>query len=405
MRKTIEKRCLVFLILFYLLVFQTPLSSIMPFLGYTDEIIALLAIPLFFVELKKRSFVIYKKKYGYTWLIGVFIIAGVLGNAIYNFQPLLSVALPSLFLSIKFWLAIYTGNMLFRNLNVQKNAEGIYLHIKFTILLFSVLFVIDNIAHIFPANIRYGLRSTQLFYGVPTGFAAVCAFLFSLLTIIRPYVKKTGKWYTVLSLLMISTFRSKAFAAVFAFGLIYYFTYIREKKITAKALVLFVPLMLLMVQDQIEYYFFGDIKSDSARYQLLTTSIKIMKEYFPFGTGFGTFGSYMSAKSYSPLYQMYGISNVNGLVKGAAYFVSDSFWPMIAGETGMVGLVAIIAVLYLMIIKLQKIKLWNKAMYASGLMAIAYLLIVSMAEAAFVNPVAIPLALILGLIYGQDEKR
>ena len=129
-----------------------------------------------------------------------------------------------------------------------------------------------------------------------------------------------------------------------------------------------------------------------------------MKDYFPIGTGFGTFGSYMSAKNYSPLYQMYGISNVNGLIKGAAYFVSDSFWPMIAGQTGIVGLIAIIAVLCLMVVKIQKIKQWNKAMYAGGLMAMAYLLIVSMAESAFVNPVAIPLALVLGLIYGQDEN-
>ncbi|MDD6594886.1 MAG: hypothetical protein PUE27_00055 [Sharpea porci] len=404
MRKPIEKRYLVFLILFYLLVFQTPLSSILPFFGYTDEIIALSAISLFFIELKKRNFVIYLSKYGYAWLIFVFLVAGILGNTIYKFQPILSVAIPSLFLSIKFWLAVYTGTVLFRNLNIQKDAGHIYLHIRFTIMLFSVLFVVDNIVHIFPANVRYGLRSTQLFYGVPTGFAAVCAFIFALLTIIRPYVKRTGKWYLILALLMTSTLRSKAFAAVFAFGLIYYFTYIREKKITIKTLILFVPLVFLMVQDQIEYYFFSNIQSDSARYQLLTTSFKIMKDYFPIGTGFGTFGSYMSAKNYSPLYQMYGISNVNGLIKGAAYFVSDSFWPMIAGETGIVGLIAIIAVLCLMVVKIQKIKQWNKAMYAGGLMAMAYLLIVSMAESSFVNPVAIPLALVLGLIYGQDEK-
>lgn len=35
---------------------------------------------------------------------------------------------------------------------------------------------------------------------------------------------------------------------------------------------------------------------------------------------------------------------------------------------------------------------------------ISWMLIISMAESAFVNPVAIPLALVLGMIYRKDEK-
>ena len=94
---------------------------------------------------------------------------------------------------------------------------------------------------------------------------------------------------------MCSSLRSKAFAAVFVFCIIYYFVFIREKKITLKTFLIFVPVIVFMVGDQIEYYFFSDIQSDSARYQLLVTSLSIAKNSFPFGTGFGTFGSYMSA--------------------------------------------------------------------------------------------------------------
>ena len=104
-----------------------------------------------------------------------------------------------------------------------------------------------------------------------------------------------------------------------------------------------------MVGDQIEYYFFSDIQSDSARYQLLITSILIARDSFPIGAGFGTFGSYMSAIHYSPVYRIYGISNVHGLIEGATYFTSDSFWPMILGETGIVGLVSIVIVIIRMI--------------------------------------------------------
>ena len=133
-------------------------------------------------------------------------------------------------------------------------------------------------------------------------------------------------------------------------------------------------------------------------------SISIAKDSFPIGTGFGTFGSYMSAIYYSPVYRIYGISNVNGLIEGATYFTSDSFWPMILGETGIVGLISIVLVIIRMIKRLQKIKNLDLSLYASGLVCISYMLIISMAESAFVNPVAIPLALVLGLIYRQDEK-
>lgn len=97
------------------------------------------------------------------------------------------------------------------------------------------------------------------------------------------------------------------------------------------------------------------------------------------------------------------ISNVHGLIEGATYFTSDSFWPMILGETGIVGLVSIVIVIIRMIKRLQLIKSLDLALYASGLVCISYLLVISMAESAFVNPVAIPLAIVLGLVYGKGE--
>ena len=113
-----------------------------------------------------------------------------------------------------------------------------------------------------PANIRYGFRSTHLFYNNPTSFVAACAFLIAILMAIKPYVRKFQKWIAILLILMCSSLRSKAFAAVFVFCIIYYFVFIREKKITLKTFLIFVPVIVFMVGDQIEYYFFSDIQSD-----------------------------------------------------------------------------------------------------------------------------------------------
>lgn len=394
---------MVFILLFYLLLFQAPLSSVISVFGYVDELIATIAIPFAILQLKRNKFRISKKKNSFLGFLIIFGVAGICGSVRYNYQPIGSVAIPDLFLCVKFWLAIYTGKMLFSKMDLERNGRGIFFHVKIVTTLFCALAVIDNIAHIYTANIRYGIRSTHLFYDSPTAFAAACAFLIAVLTIVRPYVNRTRKWFVLLLILMCSSLRSKAFAAVAAFILIYYFVFYKKKWVTFKTLLLFAPLILFMVGDQIEYYFFSDIQSDSARYQLLITSILIARDSFPIGAGFGTFGSYMSAIHYSPVYRIYGISNVHGLIEGATYFTSDSFWPMILGETGIVGLVSIVIVIIRMIKRLQLIKSLDLALYASGLVCISYLLVISMAESAFVNPVAIPLAIVLGLVYGKGE--
>lgn len=394
---------MVFILLFYLLLFQAPLSSVISVFGYVDELIATIAIPFAILQLKRNKFRISKKKNSFLGFLIIFGVAGICGSVRYNYQPIGSVAIPDLFLCVKFWLAIYTGKMLFSKMDLERNGRGIFFHVKIVTTLFCALAVIDNIAHIYTANIRYGIRSTHLFYDSPTAFAAACAFLIAVLTIVRPYVNRTRKWFVLLLILMCSSLRSKAFAAVAAFILIYYFVFYKKKRVTFKTLLLFAPLILFMVGDQIEYYFFSDIQSDSARYQLLITSILIARDSFPIGAGFGTFGSYMSAIHYSPVYRIYGISNVHGLIEGATYFTSDSFWPMILGETGIVGLVSIVIVIIRMIKRLQLIKSLDLALYASGLVCISYLLVISMAESAFVNPVTIPLAIVLGLVYGKGE--
>lgn len=370
---------------------------------YLDEIIALIAIPLYIIELKKKSFKVKAKTNVLIMALIVFSIAGMLGEIEYKYQPM-SAAMSDMFLCLKFWLTIYTGKILFSELNLKKIGKGVFFHVKVVTSLFCVLTLMDNMLHIFPANIRYGFRSTHLFYNNPTSFVAACAFLIAILMAIKPYVRKFQKWIAILLILMCSSLRSKAFAAVFVFCIIYYFVFIREKKITLKTFLIFVPVIVFMVGDQIEYYFFSDIQSDSARYQLLVTSLSIAKNSFPFGTGFGTFGSYMSAIYYSPVYRIYGISNVHGLIEGATYFTSDSFWPMILGETGIVGLTSIVIVIVCMLKRLQKIKTNDLALYAGGLVCMSYMLIVSMAESAFVNPIAIPFAVILGMIYGKGEK-
>lgn len=80
------------------------------------------------------------------------------------------------------------------------------------------------------------------------------------------------------------------------------------------------------------------LQSDaSARANLLSTATQISSDYFPLGSGFGTFGSEASRAIYSPLWQEYGLSNTWGFQRGAALFATDASWATVLAESGLVG--------------------------------------------------------------------
>lgn len=255
---------------------------------------------------------------GYARFILVFLCFGFLSSVIYRYQSILKAVVSDAFLCIKFWLALYVGKKIFAKIDMQKYASKIYFHVKCITILYGVLIVIDYSLHIFQATERYGLRSEQLMYTHPTVLVACCVFLIIILLSLKNYVTGGKKYIIILLLIMCSTLRSKAFGAVLAIILICYFVFVRKKKITLRTMLLFIPLVVILGWDQIQYYFFSSIIPDSARYQLLTKAFEIARDTFPFGTGFATFGSYYSGVYYSSVYAAYGLSNINGLRIGAS---------------------------------------------------------------------------------------
>ena len=320
------------------------------------------------------------------------------------YQDFVSIALIDAFLCLKFWLAVYVGKYIFSKVEIARFGKKIYVHVKVVTSLYFLLLIADWIFRIFSASIRYGMRSTQLMYSHPTVFCACCGFLIMVLLSIRDCVVGYKKWLIILLLLMCTTLRSKAFGAAVAIVLICYFVFYRKKRVRLRTFIIFTPLLVTLGWEQIEYYFFSSIQSDSARYQLLFNSIKIAKDYFPIGSGFGTFASYYSGVNYSPLYAMYGLTNVNGLRQGATSFISDSFWPMILGQTGVIGLIAYVMALVMLFKEIQNIRKISSSYYAAALCGFCYLLIASVAESAFVHPLAIPNGVMIGFLLNQKSS-
>ena len=107
-------------------------------------------------------------------------------------------------------------------------------------------------------------------------------------------------------------------------------------------LLLAIVLMMIFAWERFSsFYIENGIEANSieemyARPSLYYTAWEIFKDYFPFGSGFGTFASHASAVYYSRLYYDYGISNIFGLQPDAPDFVSDTYFPVLA-QFGVVG--------------------------------------------------------------------
>jgi hypothetical protein len=82
-----------------------------------------------------------------------------------------------------------------------------------------------------------------------------------------------------------------------------------------------------------------------ARVALYMGSLEIARDNFPLGAGMGRYGSWMSRVEYSPVYVEYGLNRVPGLRANNSQYATDTFWPMVLGEFGVVGVVGYAAFL------------------------------------------------------------
>lgn len=125
------------------------------------------------------------------------------------------------------------------------------------------------------------------------------------------------------------------------------------------------------------------------------TGIKIMfKDYIPFGSGLGSFGTTAAAKEYSPLYYKYQLNTIWGLTPENPMFLADAFYPTLA-EFGIVGL--------FFFLWFWKRRLWeankihNLIYYRMALMCILALALESTADSSYLSGKGMGYFMILAL--------
>jgi O-Antigen ligase len=109
----------------------------------------------------------------------------------------------------------------------------------------------------------------------------------------------------------------------------------------------YISTVVLEIKDEPGVIEPGLIAEDNpqARVALYFGSLDIARDYFPLGAGLGRYGSWMSRVEYSPVYYEYDLNTVRGLRPRNSASATDTFWPQILGELGVVGLLAYVGFL------------------------------------------------------------
>ena len=153
-------------------------------------------------------------------------------------------------------------------------------------------------------------------------------------------------------------------------------------------------------------YYVEGFQSDAAemaRPLTYETGVKIMfKDYIPFGSGLGSFGTAAAAKEYSPLYYDYQLNNVFGLTPENPMFLADAFYPTLA-EFGIVGL--------FFFLWFWKRRLWecnkipNIVYYRMALMAILALALESTADSSYLSGKGMGYFMVLALCLNSGRQQ
>ncbi len=398
-----EKRVnkLLLTVVIWVLAFQNPLEGVHHIFAYVDELAGLAGVACCVVCLMySRKWKLSRNTLGILGALTLFVLICLWGNLWYGYQPLKPV-LIDLFTNLKFFLAIVAGYSLFGGMKWEDIKDCINRTGRVITAFLFCLFFLDRILDIWPAGLRHGIKSATLFFSHPTYLAGAMAFLLVLLTV--GYEKRNLPFLAMATLMMCFTMRSKAIASAGVYVLFFVFFVWLHKDLKLGHVVVAGAACAVAGWPMLRYYYI-DLAGKGTRSVLTSLSITIMQDHFPLGTGFGTFASSAAEKYYSSVYEWYELAHLCRFDVGWKNFLCDTFWPIIIAQSGAIGTLVFLWILALLVKRCFALKDLSRNAFAGALYVFAYLAISSTSEPAFHNSVAIPLALMLGILFAKGNR-
>jgi len=152
-------------------------------------------------------------------------------------------------------------------------------------------------------------------------------------------------------------------------------------------------LVIAVAWQKIQFYFLTggsdtfdpNVTATFARPVMYATGVLILADYFPFGTGLASFGTYAS-QNYSDVYYEYGIDKVFGLSPQRPDFICDAFYPSLA-QFGVIGVILFFGMFVWIYMQLAKSLNADPVRFhyrfVVGVLSICFILIESVADTVF----------------------
>lgn len=399
-------------ILFLFVIFVGVVEFRIPGLNYWDEVM-LVAVSLYCI-LKKGKLLIRKVNLEKWMILVVFIIAGIAGNILHpNLQDSGIAIIKDIIAVLKFpvlTIIMFVDRGEKKQTKIIHEAATISRYTINLMLFIAIIGCFINIG-VYQNEIRF-VKCYQFFFSHPTFMVSSLVMMATVL--LADGIKKNCCSLFAIAFLLFLSGRVKGYIMILLIFLIFViqpsmikvmFYSIKDKiKIKKRYMVPITSVIIILGyflgKEKIDLYLYWGLTA--ARPALYIIGIQLVKDFFPFGSGFGTFASSISGEYYSNVYRIYHIDDVNGMTKDNISYIGDTYPPYVYGQFGITGTFAYVSLL-IQIFKdqFQKQKSYNRII--AFLFIWVYALVASTAETYFTNSSAVQFAVVLSVFIGSER--
>lgn len=316
--------------------------------GYLDEIIGVLSVAYILFFRRKIS------QYDILTLTLLFcaVIIGLFSNVIYNLNNSTTSILIDVVAETKLLLAFFAAKYYLNNKEKQESINLLIPLAKiYTILAFlcSIISLFKDIG--MSGTERYGIPSFNFIFDFSFQYVAVYMLFFGVIVCNTKMEERSKIPYYIIGIISLILATKSApimFSIIFV---ILYFYFKKHEKLSLWIILFSMIVIIFAGWFQITEYLLND---NAPRSLFFEYSFKTANDYFPLGSGFGTFGSDQASRNYSVLYYRYGFDQLFGMNPEDGSFLSDTFWPMAIGQFGWIGSIVYILVFVRIFVSLNR---------------------------------------------------
>ncbi|MBQ8987322.1 MAG: hypothetical protein IJ100_08845 [Lachnospiraceae bacterium] len=329
-----------------LFLFQTLLENYFSQASYIDEGLAALFCGVFVLDLVVSGGARIRE-IGICFLILWATAAGLYGNWKFGIQDVNSAIYLDIVSHFKYALLYLgvTSAARKRHWNMEEAARIPVLLAKGYLIVLFVFGVLNIFVDLgMYGEIRYGLRNYSFVFGTPGIVTNTVLYIIMLLLLDAAlHEGRSNKGFLLMAiavLIMVIKSRSLILAAT---ALVLFESFVLEKKQDMRFRMLGIAIIGGFIgYPQYQNYFVNGVTANrgtAPRQLFWQGGLRLFQEYFPYGTGFGTFGSSTAATNYSQLYYILEFNTVAGMQPTNTKYLNDTFWPMIFTQLGLFGMI------------------------------------------------------------------